>query len=360
MSSSAALETLNLNLTLNLTLNLNCDICCDTFSSRDCYSCDATADCITVCATCFLTWGKPMCMKCNQSISRGTLVKWLSYKTYMKSISPYWADIHVNHEKTLIPVVQRYLDWCDYIVYKKRFARWGSQMVQRGFVSKPELDNLDLDHFSSEELAQKMSGAEYYECTKSNCSGLVIFSKCGGCKSTYCSKCHEIINESDHQCDPTILQSMQEVLESTKPCPACRTLITKDGGCNDMRCSNCGVRFSWDKGTIVKKNSNPLRDDSVFGKSKGTDKDSYLPSVVAGTDEESLDYILYKRDASAVVKYATEIYNEAKLTSKMNIDALKLRIKFIKGEIDETCKQGCSNLCSWTSRLGRFRHSTTT
>jgi len=277
-----------------------------------------------------------MCMKCNQSISRGTLVKWLSYKTYMNRISPYWADIHVNHEKTLIPVVQRYLDWCDYIVYKKRFARWGSQMVQRGFVSKPELDNLDLDHFSSEELAQKMSGAEYYGCTKTNCSGLVIFSKCGGCKSTYCSKCHEIINEqSDHQCDPTILQSMREVLESTKPCPACRTLITKDGGCNDMRCSNCGVRFSWDKGKIVKKNSNPLGDENVFGKSKSTDKDSYLPSAVAGTNDESLDYILYKRDASAVVKYATEIYNEAKLTSKMNIDALKLRIKFIKGEIDE-------------------------
>jgi hypothetical protein len=102
-----------------------------------------------------------------------------------------------------------------------------------------------------------------------------------------------------------------------------------------MRCSNCGVRFSWDKGKIVKKNSNPLGDDKVFGKSKGADKDSYLPSAVAGTDDESLDYILYKRDASAVVKYATEIYNEAKLTSKMNIDALKLRIKFIKGEIDE-------------------------
>ena len=308
-----------------------CDICYDDLPASACYTCDATAGCITCCSTCFITWGKPLCMKCNKFIFRGQLVKWLTYRVYLKHISPYWEDIHVKHEKTLLPVVQRYLDWCDYIVYKKRFARWGTQMVARGFVAKPELEDLDLDTFSSDELAQDMANTPFYTCTKPTCNGLVIYSKCGGCGSSYCSKCREIMTGAEHQCNPAILKSVNELKESSKPCPACRTSITKDGGCNDMRCSNCGAHFSWSSGKIMQTNTNPLRDDEVFGKT------ALAPEVV-GLDTgvaKDMEYILCHRDASAIVKYAKEFYNSEKLIRKFNSETLKLRVKVIKGAIDE-------------------------
>ena len=34
------------------------------------------------------------------------------------------------------------------------------------------------------------------------------------------------------------------VRDSTKPCPECRILIVRDGGCPAMRCT-CGCTFCW-------------------------------------------------------------------------------------------------------------------
>eukprot|EP00518_Triparma_eleuthera_P015801 CAMPEP_0197563102 /NCGR_PEP_ID=MMETSP1320-20131121/28128_1 /TAXON_ID=91990 /ORGANISM="Bolidomonas sp., Strain RCC2347" /LENGTH=227 /DNA_ID=CAMNT_0043124883 /DNA_START=39 /DNA_END=719 /DNA_ORIENTATION=- len=31
----------------------------------------------------------------------------------------------------------------------------------------------------------------------------------------------------------------------TKPCPQCKTLVQKSGGCNQMKCTKCGVHFCW-------------------------------------------------------------------------------------------------------------------
>ena len=31
----------------------------------------------------------------------------------------------------------------------------------------------------------------------------------------------------------------------TKPCPQCKTSVQKSGGCNQMKCTKCGVHFCW-------------------------------------------------------------------------------------------------------------------
>jgi hypothetical protein len=35
--------------------------------------------------------------------------------------------------------------------------------------------------------------------------------------------------------------------QTTKPCPNCKRLITKNGGCNHMHCTGCGRRYNWDQ-----------------------------------------------------------------------------------------------------------------
>ena len=38
-----------------------------------------------------------------------------------------------------------------------------------------------------------------------------------------------------------------------KNCPKCNLLIQKNGGCDHMRCTNCGTAFGWTKGKVVKE-----------------------------------------------------------------------------------------------------------
>ncbi len=311
-----------------------CQICCE--EDQPCYKCDQTDKCSIVCKTCFLTWGKPLCMQCNHQLSRIELVAWIGYRDYDKHISPYWVNIHINHEKTRLPIIRLYIEWCDYKVYKKRFDRWGTQKVARGFVAKPHLDQLNLDNFTSDDLADVASAnSAYFPCTKSSCKGLVLFSKCSVCLASYCPKCLEIDEGSGkHRCSPAALESVQEIKKSSKPCPACRYIITKDGGCDHMRCSNCGTRFTWSTGKIdAAHNTNPLPDSEVFGKMV---KSGAVVTVASETASASdIEYILYERDSSAIAKFASAIYDTDKLKTRFNSDIIKLRMKFVKGQVDE-------------------------
>ncbi|PSS21918.1 hypothetical protein M430DRAFT_26458 [Amorphotheca resinae ATCC 22711] len=36
------------------------------------------------------------------------------------------------------------------------------------------------------------------------------------------------------------------IQKTTSPCPACKTLIEKNGGCYHMKCSRCGYKFFWE------------------------------------------------------------------------------------------------------------------
>ncbi|CAB9524011.1 protein ligase RNF19B [Seminavis robusta] len=43
----------------------------------------------------------------------------------------------------------------------------------------------------------------------------------------------------------TELLEKERVGQITKPCPHCATPITKNGGCDHMRCKNCDTKFNW-------------------------------------------------------------------------------------------------------------------
>lgn len=44
---------------------------------------------------------------------------------------------------------------------------------------------------------------------------------------------------------PLSLPTAALIAESTKPCPVCGLPISKDGGCNHIKCSFCGATFCW-------------------------------------------------------------------------------------------------------------------
>lgn len=87
---------------------------------------------------------------------------------------------------------------------------------------------------------------------------------CPICDVQYCDKCGEPISydskkldsigklhstKSDschkHTCNKDTIETFKLVMETTKPCPQCKTAITYISGCDQMFCTQCHTVFSW-------------------------------------------------------------------------------------------------------------------
>jgi hypothetical protein len=98
-------------------------------------------------------------------------------------------------------------------------------------------------------------------CCHGDCKGIVTCAvrretsvtsnyKCGLCQSNYCKSCRVIKTSEEHTCDPHTVASVKLIKESAKPCPKCKTSITKIDGCDQMWCPQCKTAFSWKTGDI--------------------------------------------------------------------------------------------------------------
>jgi hypothetical protein len=87
-------------------------------------------------------------------------------------------------------------------------------------------------------------------CPVEECRGFLSKSlKCGICEIHACKDCH-MVKEEEHKCNPDTVATVKFLATDTKPCPACRCLIHKIHGCDQMYCTKCHTPFSWTKGTI--------------------------------------------------------------------------------------------------------------
>lgn len=91
-------------------------------------------------------------------------------------------------------------------------------------------------------------------CPRNDCRGFLSTSlKCGTCEQYACGSCREPKNgkyDDDHKCDPSTVETIKLLVEDTKPCPKCSSMIHKLVGCDQMWCTQCHTAFSWIKGTI--------------------------------------------------------------------------------------------------------------
>jgi hypothetical protein len=90
------------------------------------------------------------------------------------------------------------------------------------------------------------------KCPAESCRGFITKDYiCATCDINICDLCHKI-KDTNHKCDKDDIKSAELVQRETKPCPKCMTPIFKNGGCDQIFCTQCQTAFSWNTGIIEK------------------------------------------------------------------------------------------------------------
>ena len=91
-----------------------------------------------------------------------------------------------------------------------------------------------------------------WPCTQQDCKGMLNKEgRCSLCSRETCMKCLQpLVDGSPHACKEGNTQTASRLQSTCKPCPACGSLIEKarDGGCDQMWCTQCHTAFSWVSG----------------------------------------------------------------------------------------------------------------
>jgi hypothetical protein len=260
----------------------------------------------------------------------------MGYHLYEQTFNQWMTNNMSIREKRLLPLAQKYIEWLNYQKEKQKYKRYLGQIKERGFIEKPEFEiNFDSTMATADAgSVEKYINDDYYRCSIEHCAGLVIFGVCGMCSQKYCVSCQEMTKGKgiqNHKCDQTIIDNLRDLKENTKKCPSCYTPIIKSEGCNDMRCTNCGVRFDWVTLTVQVTNSNPYKNTDLI-----------LPAGNHHINQELIDNpnpdiisVLWDRDPNYINNYVTIKFNNIKIVEKHRSDLMKLRVSYLKGETTE-------------------------
>ena len=127
------------------------------------------------------------------------------------------------------------------------------------------VDGKDNDESTSEgsksleaSVASLTSEAKKEGETESTVKSTTPVVTCRNCRTEFCyfhSNAHSgkscIEYHKEHlETDRSNIECINQILRA-KPCPNCGISVSKEGGCNQMKCGSCGIHFCWICGEIV-------------------------------------------------------------------------------------------------------------
>jgi hypothetical protein len=193
-------------------------------------------------------------------------------------------------------------------------------------------------------------------CPDVGCRGFVRDNWiCGMCEKQTCAECHKIVSEG-HTCNPDDVLTVQMIHQDSKPCPSCRTPISKINGCDQMWCTQCHTAFSWDTGRIETRIHNPHYFDFMRANPGGLARRDYecerdlntvvfdrllepvvfLTGVSAKQDTQVREMDYYRDKLDNIRRHAIHIRNN--IIPKYEVDQIDnqpLRIEYLEKKIDE-------------------------
>lgn len=121
-----------------------------------------------------------------------------------------------------------------------------------------ETEAEELEGPIPEDQAPGVGMAQAAPCARPECIGRILpDSTCSQCAHVTCLMCMSYVGppgtSSEHQCTREALETARLIRENSRPCPGCGTRVEKvrDGGCDQMWCTQCRTAFSWRTGIRV-------------------------------------------------------------------------------------------------------------
>ena len=228
----------------------DCNICAEKYnkSFRLSVKCICGFEC---CRSCikqyFLTKSEDLhCMKCRVKWNRDFMFKHFEKKYMTYDYCAYRENILYEKELGLLPLTQPHVE------KEIKIEEINNEILD----IEKEICNLNLKMREKNKEIEKMKNNTIVErrkyirkCPQNDCQGFLSSQlKCNLCCNWVCGECREIKGkerDSEHTCNPDILESVNVMNQDSKPCPSCASLIYKIEGCNQMFCTECNTAFNW-------------------------------------------------------------------------------------------------------------------
>lgn len=184
----------------------------------------------------------PHCMECKKEWDYEYLLLTLDKKFIDGPLKSHREDVLYDRERALLPATQVKMASDKLAKARIEELKKIKRQMEEEFYSKIRaIDN---------EITELKGGKKRFnqvfirKCPLDGCRGFLSHTwVCGLCEKSICSKCYNLKND-DHECKPDELETARLIINETKPCPKCSTLIYKIDGCDQMWCTNCKTGFS--------------------------------------------------------------------------------------------------------------------
>lgn len=296
------------------------------------------------CNHCQKNYKQLNCMSCKTNYPLPEYIQFVGQTYYKNTIIQSQINQLLIDEKKLIPDTQLLLEWLQGV------NRQNQEFYKGHYIENPIQTTRPI---INEPLKNGL-----VQCKKENCRGYLEHDllnnslKCMVCKSNYCLKCNELMNLSDdaknHECDQTIIDTLKLIHTDCKKCPNCDTLIHRTMGCDHMKCTYCGINFSWSTRRINPNNTNSHYDQSQliknFKKEPKLDNNQCAPFDIT-IDTIPIDAFLIQLSPTIrkilytnnhfIRKYFLKEYDLNDLIREYHIRNDNNRLKYIQQEISE-------------------------
>lgn len=272
-----------------------CCVCYDTFDTKEktisCKKCETI-----MCLDCLIQFKKFLCPSCGELYEQKSLKSLILKNPHLlTSFKIFTIYNNIPFDENINTYIQKYKEHQE----EKKTLRFG-------YVNSTKIN---LKHI---------------RCITPKCLNPIFLDTgiCKVCQIKICIKCQEK-DHGDSSCDPNIIANLKELLQTSKQCPVCNTYITKTAGCDDMICTHCSAKFSWNRLEETRTTSN-THYTNVIAKTNEikTYKQETGQLISKRLQDENAKTSLYKtlayKDLDILEDYKTYITNNKFITKKPN------------------------------------------
>lgn len=246
-------------------MSTECCICCEAFTAKlrsvvDCNFCENPPVCKQCTQEYLLTIkNDPHCMHCKAAWNREFVSSVCTASFMSGPLRRHREDVLCERERSLLPATQEQANRTLRIRQRDKRVKEleAEQDVFRKEIQKigQKIAELYRDERARGEGGSGTDRAFVYKCTWPDCKGFVDSAfRCPLGDHSICKHCHEPVEEdTEHTCDPGIVENIKSMARNTRPCPTCGMGIFKVDGCDQMWCTQCHQAFSWRTGAIETK-----------------------------------------------------------------------------------------------------------